>query len=174
MLQESESVWSKSCGERDKEFSSLITVIITTLIDSILNYYYGSWFFILWLFQGMKLSSEATVIIHRLSKEQKGKQVCVFVSISRSRENFPSSKRKLQEARLRFSLPPSSLVGWRVTALSGEFGERTEPTGLAPSFLPLFLSKKFCPQDAHILLFLMWLCSPWQNCLGAKLSPVQV
>lgn len=111
MLQESESVWSKSCGERDKEFSSLITVIITTLIDSILNYYYGSWFFILWLFQGMKLSSEATVIIHRLSKEQKGKQVCVFVSISRSRENFPSSKRKLQEAHLRFSLPPSSLVG---------------------------------------------------------------
>lgn len=46
MLKESESVWSKSCGERDKEFSSLITVIITTLIDSILNDYYGSWFFI--------------------------------------------------------------------------------------------------------------------------------
>lgn len=57
-----------------KEFSSLITVIITTLIDSTQNYYHGSWFFILSVLQGMKLSSEATVKSHHSLAEQRAEE----------------------------------------------------------------------------------------------------
>lgn len=112
-----------------------------------------------------------------LNKEQRGETSSLpLFPLPQSRENFYSSKKKLQKVHLQLPLLFFLSSGLNNNFTDSQMWRNDWAFWFSPSLFPLLLSDRLCPQDTPVLFLFIWFWSSAYDrvCLEAKLLPTQI